>query len=51
MKYKDVLMLFTFIAFILSLAYSLGVDMNIIFIPIILFVIILIIYYKLWIEK
>jgi hypothetical protein len=51
MKYRDVLMVFLSIFFICSLAYVLGVDLFFWFIPVILFVLIIYIYYKLWIEK
>ena len=51
MKYKDVLMFLIVIIFILSLGYTLGVNNSIWFIPVILFIIILFLYYKLWIEK
>jgi hypothetical protein len=50
MKYRDVITFFISIFFILSLIYTLGVDSSIWYIPIILFVILLIVFYKLWIE-
>jgi hypothetical protein len=51
MKYRDVLILFFALLFILSLAYTIGVDKSIWFIPVILFISIILIFYKLWIEK
>jgi len=51
MKYRDIITLFVSLAFILSLAYTIGVDLSLWFIPIILFVLLVIIVYKLWIEK
>ena len=48
MKYRDVITLFVSIFFILSLAYSLGVDNSVWFLPVILFVTLAIVVYKLW---
>jgi len=50
MKYRDIITLFVAIFFILSLAY-LGVDTSVWFIPVILFILLIVIVYKLWIEK
>ena len=51
MKYRDVLTFFLALIFILSLAYTLGVNLSLWFIPLNLFVLLVIIIYKLWIEK
>jgi hypothetical protein len=51
MKYRDVVMFFISIAFILSLAYTLGVNSSYWYIPVILLIITIILFYKLWIEK
>ena len=51
MKYRDIITLFEFIIFILSLAYALGVDNSICYIPVILFVILIYTVYKLYIEN
>ena len=48
MKYKDLITLFTFIGFILSIGYTLGVNNFFWFVPIILFVVLIFIYYYLW---
>ncbi len=51
MKYRDVITFFISIFFILSLVYVLGVDNSLWYIPIILFIILIIVVYKLWIEE
>jgi len=51
MKYRDLVTIFLIIIFILILAYTIGVDKSLWFIPLILFFILLFIFYKLWIEK
>ena len=49
MKYRDIITLFVLLVFILSFAYSLGVDNSLWFLPVILIVTLIIIVYKLWI--
>jgi len=51
MKYRDLLTIFLTIIFILTLAYIIGVDKSLWFIPVILFFVLFLIFYKLWIEK
>jgi len=51
MKYRDLIIIFMIILFFLSLGFSLGVNPFYWFIPVILFVMIIFFYYKLWIEK
>jgi hypothetical protein len=51
MKYKDVVTFLVSLIFVLSLAYSLGVNSSIWYVPAALFVLWIIIIYKLWIEK
>ena len=51
MKYRDVVMLFVSIAFLLSLAFTLGVNNSFWYITVILFFLTIFTYYKLWIEK
>jgi len=51
MKYRDLITIFLFLVFILSLAFALGVDTFYWFIPVILFVVLVFSYYKLYIEK
>jgi len=51
MKYKEVIILFLSLFFILSLAYSLGVNSSFWFIPAVLFLLLIYSYYKLYIEK
>jgi len=48
MKYRDIITLFVSIFFILSLAYSIGVDNSVSILNIILFVTLAIVVYKLW---
>jgi len=48
MKYRDIITFFVSIFFILSLAYSLGVDNSVWFLPVILFVTLAVVIYKLW---
>ena len=51
MKYRDIIALFMAPAFILTLAYVIGVNTSLWFIPTILLLLLIIIIYKLWIEK
>jgi hypothetical protein len=51
MKYRDVIMFFVSIAFILSLAFTIGVNSSFWYITVILLLLTLITFYKLWIEK
>jgi len=48
MKYRDIITLFVSIFFILSIAYSIGVDNSVWFLPVILFVTMAVVIYKLW---
>ena len=48
MKYRDIITLFVSILFILSLAYSIGVDNSVWFLPVLLFVTLVIVIYELW---
>jgi len=50
MKYRDVILFFVSIFFLLSLAYAIGVDQRLWFLPTILFVIVIIVVYTLWIK-
>ena len=50
MKYRDVITFFISISFFLSLIFTLGVDSNFWYIPLLLFIILLIVLYKLWFE-
>jgi len=51
MKYRDIITVFLTLIFFLSLAYTLGVDSSFWIMPLILFIVLVIITYKLWIEK
>jgi len=51
MKYRDLILVFLSIIFFLSLGYSVGVDLNYWFLPVFVFIILVITIYKLWIEK
>ena len=51
MKYRDVITLFIGVIFILTLGYAISVNTSLWFIPTILFVLLIIIVYKLWIEE
>jgi hypothetical protein len=51
MKYRDIVTLFVAIFFFSSLAYTIGVSFNVWPITVILFVALVFIVYKLWIEK
>jgi len=51
MKYRDFIILFLSILFILSLVYTIGVDIVIWPVPIVLFVILGFFVYKLYIER
>ena len=48
MKYRDIITLFVSIFFILSFAYSIGVDNSVWFLPVILFATLATVVYKLW---
>jgi len=48
MKYRDIITLFTGLAFILSIAYTLGVDHGVWYISIILLLLLILIIWKLW---
>jgi len=48
MKYRDLITIFVSIIFLLSIGYTLGVDNFFWFLPVILFVALVVIYYKLW---
>lgn len=51
MKYRDVIIFFISIAFLLSLAYTLGVTPSYWYITVILLILTILTFYKLWIEK
>jgi len=51
MKYRDVVMFFISIAFLVSLAYTLGVNSSYWYITLILLILTIVLFYKLWIEK
>jgi hypothetical protein len=51
MKYKDVIIVFLSLIFILSLAYSLGVNLSFWILPAVFFLSLIYSYYKLYIEK
>jgi hypothetical protein len=51
MKYRDLVTLFVAIFFFLSLAYTVGVSFNVWPVAVILFISLVFIVYKLWIEK
>ncbi len=51
MKYRDLITIFLIILFFLTLAYAIGVDMDMWYLPIISFVLLVFFVYKLWIEK
>ncbi len=51
MKYRDIILLFLAIGFILSIGYVLGVNSSHWLFPVILFALLVIVVYKLWIEK
>jgi len=51
MKYRDLITIFVGIILILSLGYALGVDNSVWYLPVILFVLFVVVLYKLWIEK
>ena len=51
MKYRDLIMFFVSIAFLLSLAFTLGVNNSFWYITVILFIFTILTFYKLWIEK
>ncbi len=48
MKYRDLITLFVSIFFILSLAYGIGVDNSVWFLPVILLATLAIVIYELW---
>jgi len=50
MKYRDLITLFLGLAALLSLAYAIGVDHGVWYLPIIMFIILGFTVYKLWIE-
>ena len=51
MKYRDLIIIFLFIVFILSLAFTLGVNNSVWYISVILFVVLVYTFYKLDLEK
>jgi hypothetical protein len=51
MKYRDVIMFFVSIAFLLSLGFTLGVNNSFWYITVILLILTIVTFYKLWIEK
>ena len=51
MKYKDLIMIFMALLFFFSLGFTVGVNSFYWFIPVLILVFILVLYYKLWIEK
>jgi len=51
MKYRDLILLFVSIVFILTLAYALGVNNNLWFIPAAIFILLILTVYGLWIKK
>jgi len=48
MKYRDLITIFVSILFLLSIGYTLGVNTSVWFLLVILFVVLVVIYYKLW---
>ena len=50
MKYRDVITFFIALALLLTFVYTVGVDKNVWFAPLILFIVFIIVVYKLWIE-
>gem|GEM_PF-2017116 len=48
MKYRDLITIFVSILFLLSIGYTLGVNTSVWFLPVILFAVLVVIYYKLW---
>jgi len=51
MKYRDLITIFMAIVFFLSFAYVIAVDSSFWFVSVIIFVLLVFFYYKLWIEK
>lgn len=51
MKYRDLILLFVGIIFFLTLAYTLGVDQSLWYVPVLVFIALIVVVYKLWIEK
>ncbi len=51
MKYRDLITLFVSLSFVLALAYVLGVDRSLWFVPIIFLVVLVLVVWKLWLEK
>ena len=51
MKYRDIITLFVALAFVLTLAYAVGVNMSLWFVPLIFFVLFVVVIYTLWIKK
>ena len=50
MKYRDLITIFAGVLFFLSLAYTIGVDFSVWYLPIITFLFLGIVIYKLWIT-
>jgi len=50
MKYRDVITFFIGLPLLLTFVYTVGVDKNIWFVPLTLFIVFIIVVYKLWIE-
>jgi len=48
MKYRDLITIFVSILFISSVGYAIGVEPSVWFLPVILFVTLVVIYLKLW---
>ena len=51
MKYRDVITFFIALAVLLTFGYTIGVDNNIWYIPLLLFIILIFMIYKLWIGN
>jgi len=51
MKYRDLITVFLLIVFVLALAYTVGVDTSVWYLPVISFIVLVFFVYKLWIEK
>ena len=51
MKYRDLITLFVSLSFVLSLAYVAGVAPSLWFVPVIFLVVLVLVVWKLWLEK
>jgi hypothetical protein len=51
MKYRDLIIIFLSIIFVLSLAFTISVNQNYWFLPLVLFIVIIVFFYEIWVKN